>query len=374
MKIAIDARLYGPEHAGNGRYTKNLVENLSRLDSNNKYVIFLRKNNFDTVHLPKNWTKVLTDFKHYTFAEQVKLPLLILKYSPDLVHFPHINVPLFYFGKYVTTVHDITMHKYKGGEATTRRFPIYQIWRLGYHVAFAKAVYGAKKIIVPTNYVKRKVFEFYKVNRNKLVVTPEGVDKAIVSGKSGSVLKKYNLDNKKYFTYVGSAYPHKNLKRLVQSFVKYKKDGGDAILAISSSRSVFADRLKKLIDKHNATSYIKLLGFVPDSELGVVLSSSISFVYPTLAEGFGLPGLESFASGTLVCCSDIPVLREVYGDNALYFDPEDVDSIAKTLDKAQKMSVAKRKVQINRSKIFVKKYSWEKLADKTLDVYRQFGN
>ena len=173
MKILIDARLFGPSHTGNGRYTKELIENLAKIDSKNNYVILLRKETFDKTNLPDNFTKVLADFKHYSFEEQFKLPFLILKNKPDLVHFPHFNVPLFYSGKFVVTIHDMIMHKFIGGEATTRPFPIYQIWRLGYYLAFAKAVFGSVKIIVPSHTVKSELVDFYKINKAKVEVTYE---------------------------------------------------------------------------------------------------------------------------------------------------------------------------------------------------------
>lgn len=168
MKILIDARLYGSKNTGNGRYTQNLVENLSKIDSGNKYIILLRKDDFASISLPSNWQKVLADFNHYTFEEQFKLPLLISKYSPDLVHFPHFNVPILFFGKYIVTIHDLIMHKFIGGEATTRPFPIYQIWRLGYYIAFAKAIYGSIKIIVPSNAVKNEIVNYYNISTKKI--------------------------------------------------------------------------------------------------------------------------------------------------------------------------------------------------------------
>lgn len=174
MNIVIDARLYGSKDTGIGVYTQNLVENLVKIDTTNTYLILLRQNDYSSLIFPKNFVKVLADFKHYTFEEQFKMPLLLLKLKPDLVHFPHFNVPIFYFSKYIVTIHDLIMHKFTGGTATTRRFPIYQIWRLGYHLAFAKAVYGSKKVIVPSNAVKDEVVKFYKVNPKKVEVTYEG--------------------------------------------------------------------------------------------------------------------------------------------------------------------------------------------------------
>ncbi len=179
MRVLIDARLYGPKDTGIGRYTQKLVENLVKVDmksgdSKNRYIILLRKSDFEILDFPNNWTKILADFKHYTFEEQFKMPILLSKHKADLVHFPHFNVPILYFGKYIVTIHDLIMHKFTDGTATTRKFPIYQIWRLGYHLAFAKAIYGSVKVIVPAYSIKEDVVNFYKIDPKKVEVTYEG--------------------------------------------------------------------------------------------------------------------------------------------------------------------------------------------------------
>jgi glycosyltransferase involved in cell wall biosynthesis len=173
MKILIDARMYGPEHTGNGVYTKKLVENLVSIDKKNEYLILLREDKYNELSFPQNWQKIKADFRHYTFAEQIMLPLIISKFKPDLVHFPHFNVPLLFFGKYIVTIHDLIMHKFKGGEATTRPFPIYQIWRLGYYISFAKAVLGSVGIIVPSNAVKKDLLSYYRIDGKKINVIYE---------------------------------------------------------------------------------------------------------------------------------------------------------------------------------------------------------
>lgn len=173
MKILIDARLWGPKNTGNGRYTKELVENLAKIDLRNEYIIFLRKDGYEEVVLPSNFQKVLVDIKHYSITEQIRLPFLILRYKPDLVHFPHFNVPIFYFGKFIVTIHDLIMHKFAGGEATTRKFPIYQIWRVGYYISFIKAIFGSVKIIVPSFAVKKEITDYYNIREDKIEVTYE---------------------------------------------------------------------------------------------------------------------------------------------------------------------------------------------------------
>ncbi len=176
MKILIDARLYGLEHGGPGRYVINLIKELELIDKTNEYIIVLRKKYFDQLNFSSNWSKVLADYRHYSFSEQVKLPILINKLMPDLVHFPHFNVPVAYKGKFVVTIHDIIMHKFKGTEATTLPAPLYFLKRIGYGKVFQKAVFDSEKIIVPSNFVKNELVDYYKINPDKVVVTYEGVN------------------------------------------------------------------------------------------------------------------------------------------------------------------------------------------------------
>src|SRR3989344_7572344 len=110
--------MYGLEHAGIGRYLVNLTEELKNLRTEEQFIILLRKKYFDELKFPKNWKKVLANFRHYTLEEQLELTKLINKEKPDLVHFPHLNIPLLWKGKFVVTIHDLTMHK-QGINATT---------------------------------------------------------------------------------------------------------------------------------------------------------------------------------------------------------------------------------------------------------------
>ena len=91
MKILIDARLYGLENAGLGRYAVNLIDQLAKLDKANDYVLLLRKKYFEELVLPKNFKKVLADFQHYSLGEQLLLPKIILAEKPDLSHFLHFK-------------------------------------------------------------------------------------------------------------------------------------------------------------------------------------------------------------------------------------------------------------------------------------------
>lgn len=174
MKILLDARLYGLENAGLGRYVMSLLAELGEIDNKNNYIILLRKKYFKSLNLPKNFIKIQFDYRHYSFMEQILLPVIIKRNNPDVVHFPHFNIPIFYFGKFIVTIHDMLMHKQKGIEATTLSPFNYYIKRLAYKFTFGLAVKRSSRIIVPSNAVKDDIASYYKVDENKMEVIYEG--------------------------------------------------------------------------------------------------------------------------------------------------------------------------------------------------------
>jgi len=173
MKILIDARLYGLENAGLGRYTINLISELSKIDRKNQYTVLLRKKYFDELTLPENWKKVLADIRHYSFAEQIFVPKIIKKENPDVTHFVHFNIPIFCRGKFIVTIHDMLMHKFAGLSATTLPAPLYFLKQLIYRMIFRKAILSSQKIIVPSNTVKKEILEYFKVDEGKIEVIYE---------------------------------------------------------------------------------------------------------------------------------------------------------------------------------------------------------
>ena len=175
-----------------------------------------------------------------------------------------------------------------------------------------------------------------------------------------------------YFIYTGNAYPHKNLHRLIETVVLLNKNSDHKIkLYIVSSRNVFTHRLIKYVKNLNAERYIDLLGFVEDEKLINLYKKSIAFIYPSLSEGFGLPGIEAMRAGTLLLASNIPIFKEVYDSNAIYFNPLDFSSIENAMRIAIKMKKEERENRIKKSQEFVKKYSWRKMAEETLRMYKE---
>jgi glycosyltransferase involved in cell wall biosynthesis len=365
MKIAIDARMYGTEHGGIGRYIANLVRELQVVDRKNKYVLLLRKKYFDLLKNPnEKWEKILTDARHYSFKEQMEVSKALNNINPDLVHFPHFNIPVFYKGKYIVTIHDLLMHKRTGAGATTLPPVVYFVKRFGYKFVFGNAIRRAVKIIVPTDFVKQEVEKVYPDTSDKLEVIYEGVDGGLFKGVTGGGYLRRNKIKKPYFLYVGSVYPHKNVERAVEAAAFSQKT-----LVIVTPRSIFQKRLDSFVKKHDAKNFIKFTGYVDDRDLVTLYKNAAAFVYPSLEEGFGLPGLEAMANKCLVLASDIPVFKEVYKDNAIYFNPLDFSSIAKAIQEALEIKSGRREKLVNKAFEFSKKYNWNKTANETLRLY-----
>ena len=375
MKIVIDARFLGPEGTGIGRYTEKLLENLQILDKINDYWVVLRSSNFDLFQPTNpNFRKVIADARWYSVKEQLVIPRLLLALKPDLVHFPHFNIPVAYRGKFVVTIHDLIKSDFADKSATTRMPLVYWTKHFVYERVIRQAAGRSQKIIVPTNTIKEKVINQLGTSPEKVTVTYEAADdkffgwgeEQLSQDKSKEILKKYHI-SKPFITYVGNAYPYKNLDRLLSALKLLPKN---ISLVNPSARSVFYERLAEKARAEGLSDRVVLPGFVPDEDLSVLYRSAEAYVFPTLSEGFGIPALEAMASRLPVVCSDIPVLREVCGDNALYFNPHDEKDMAEkinTLLSDKKLREALIKEGLERARQF----SWRKMAAQTLRVYEE---
>ncbi len=374
MRVLIDARLYGLENAGLGRYVSELIRYLSYNYQEFNFIVFLRKKYFKSLQLPKNWKKVCVDIRHYSLIEQIYLPIIISKEKPDLVHFPHFNVPIFYTGKFVVTIHDLLMHNFSI-QSTTLNPLFYLVKRIAYKIVFRKAIYSSSLIITPSVFVKQEILRLFKVPDSKIVPVYEGVSKELFINDQLSVdgfFEKYAIGGN-YILYCGNAYPHKNLDFVLNAFSSFDfRKKLELVLVLP--RSIFRERLENLVSRFGLQNRVKVLDFVSDNVLAYLMRKSMAYLCPSLSEGFGLPGLEAFYLGTIVLASDIPVFREVYKDVPIYFDPRDENSFKKSLKRILDMSKLERLKLIRRGRKLALSYSWEKMVSEIASIYSRLGN
>ncbi|MEK7598606.1 MAG: glycosyltransferase family 1 protein [Patescibacteria group bacterium] len=372
MRIGIDARFYGPIGKGLGRYTQKLIENLELIDDTNEYFIFLRKENIADYELKaKNFRKVLADYRWYTWEEQIKFSCLLKKYSLDLVHFPHFNVPVFYFGKFIVTIHDLILIHFPTTRSSTLGPFLFWIKFFAYKIVIKSAIFRSQRIIAVSEFTKNDILKNYPtIPGEKIKVTYEACeDYCMLSppAKDEKVLKQYGII-KPYAIYVGNVYPHKNPERLALAFKKIKNNGGRIKLVFVGSEDYFYSRLKKFVSLNNIKNII-FAGFVPDHELDIIFHNALAYVRPSLYEGFELPPLEAMAKGVPVISSDHSCALEILGESAYYFDPFDVDKIAEAIEKVTGDENL-RKDLIKKGYQQTQKYSWKKMAKATLEIYK----
>lgn len=375
MRIGIDARLYGLEHAGLGRYVMRLVEDVLKLDKKNDYVLFLSSTHVDQFKNKKRVKVVETNIPIYSLAEQTVLPFIFMREKLDLLHVPHFNAPLIYQGKLILTIHDLIKHDSKGPETTTRNQGLYLFKRFGYLALTNLIVRRANHILVPSSFVKEEhVAKRLHVSPEKITVTYEAAagtisEIALTKDEKINLLNKYHL-TQPFIVYTGSVYPHKNVDVLVNAIEKHNKNKEvDLELALICSRSVFWERLKKKIADKNLNHWVKLLGFIEDEDVSKLYSLAIALVHPSKMEGFGLTGVEAMSVGLPVISSNASCLPEVYGDAALYFNPNDTDDLVSCLETLIKDEEL-RSGMATRGYLQARKYSWQKMAKETLSAYK----
>ncbi|MFA5359166.1 MAG: glycosyltransferase family 1 protein [Patescibacteria group bacterium] len=372
MKILIDARMYGPRGSkGLGRYIKEIIDGLVRQDSQNEYVILLQRENWDDFAEKPGFHKVLAPWRWYTLAEQIYLPRLIKKEKPDLVHFPHFNVPLFYFfSPFVVTIHDLLLRQYPSRRASTLGPIKYWLKNIGYRLIVWAAVWRAKKIITISDFTKTEILKYYPlVDRNKIEVVYEGVSKLekemIEKKDDNDVLLRYNITDP-FILYVGSAYPHKNLDKLILAFARPEKNWTGKLVLVGK-KDYFYQRLEEGVQELNTKSVL-FLGYIPDSDLAVLYRQARVYVFPSLYEGFGLPPLEAMSWGLPVVASDIPSLREVIGDAYEKFNPKSVSDILQKIKNVLTDNVKQEKLRYLGLEQ-IKKYNWDATVKKHIDIY-----
>jgi glycosyltransferase involved in cell wall biosynthesis len=375
MTIGIDARFFGPRGKGLGRYTQKLIEELEEIDDHNDYVIFLRRENFDEFqpHNPR-FKRVLADYRWYTLAEQIFLPFSIRRQKIDLMHFPHFNVPIFYFKPFVVTIHDLILRNFATRRSSTLGAIKYWVKNLAYRLVIWRALKRAKKIITVSKYVKNDIIKCFRISPQKIVVTYEGApEKSLPFPGFDYKLIEFGI-SKPYLLYVGNAYPHKNLERLVSAFeIIVEELKNDLQLVLVGEEDYFYERLQEeapVLILQNAKVFEKIVftDFVKDEDLWTLYQNAVLYVFPSLCEGFGLPPLEAMSHGLAVAVSNVTCLPEILGSAAVYFDPMNPHDMAEKINQVLTDETMQKKLIVQGFEQ-IKRYSWSRMGEETLKIY-----
>lgn len=364
MIIGIDAsRAFVEDPAGPEYYSWHLIKNLTKVDRDNQYILYLRPNQKVNFKLPKNFKPKTLFFPH--LWTQAGLAIETVLNPPAVIFVPSHTLPLLTRIlrpqlPIVVTVHGLE-GKYlpQSGHKLTH---FYRNWSIEWAVRFAH------RLIAVSNDTKNDIIKTYKISSNKIKVIHEGVDlKSFQKVDKTKNLKNYGFG--KYILFVGTIQPRKNLIRLIEAFshLSNKKIS----LVIAGKLGWLYDKVLEAPRVFGVKDRVFFLGRVPDPDLPRLYRHARVFVLPSLTEGFGLPILEAQAAGVPVAAANSGALPEVAGDGALFFNPLRVGQITKALEKL--LRPQSTKTLIKRGIENAKKFSWENTAYNTAKLLREVG-
>ncbi len=381
MKILIDLRGIQTlsSFRGIGVLWRNILKNIAEIDQKNEYILLYIRDlpaADDGISYPENFRKVYTScltLKKEFFAfewvcDMFNFRRVINKYNPDIVVlttfaesiFPDIvpqGVPV------VTWIYDIIPVLFSSNPV--RR------WITKFKVKYAAN--SSYYVISLSNAALGDILRLAKFRGERGFVVYPGVSddffKKVDNKVMGEILSKYKL-HESYILYIGGFDPRKNLNRVIDAYsIALKQVDLPPLTVVGriDPKDRYYLSLKEKIDKYGLQNNIVFAGFVGADDLPSIYSAAEFLVFPSLYEGFGLPIVESMATGCPVLTSNISSMPEVAGVCAELVNPYDVDSIANTIAKLH--SNPELRAQLSKcGRERAKKFTWRESANKFLEI------
>ena len=347
-------------------YAVNLISELSKLDKNNNYTLYLNKNsmnlqfnfgpNFKCKIIPFSNSNIIIRY----FWEQLIFPFILLIDNLDLIHSLGYVGPIICPTKHVVSILDLN-YKYHGASMNRLKRVL-----LGSMINLS--AYFSTKIITISHSSKNQICKDLNVKTDKIIVTHLSGSKDVQIDDSHkiNVKKIYKLFSE-FIIAFGSPSSHKNIKGLVLAFSEISLINKDINLLLVGHQEK-NNELHNLISKLNLQDRIHFTGFVPDKHVFPLISESKLFVFPSFYEGFGIPILDAQFLGIPVASSNSASLPEIGSDGALYFDPKNTKEMSSVITKILNDDDLSR-LLVNKGFNNRLNYSWSKTAKETLKCY-----
>ncbi|MHA1568037.1 MAG: glycosyltransferase family 4 protein [Alphaproteobacteria bacterium] len=326
MKIAIDARAVTDEASGVGVYTRTLIRGLAGRDDGDQYHLVSNRRVHLPADLPENF-RILQEPHHIgNFWLQWQCPGLLRREGVEVFHGTNFLAPLRSPCPTVLTVHDLSSLLFP--RLHTRRNNLVQ--RL-----LPRAVKRARLVIAISENTKRDLIEHLRVPPEKIRLVynapAENFGPAVDEAYQQAVIKRLSLPER-YFLFVGTLEPRKNVTRLLEAFARYSRlhENGTKLLLVGSEGWGSRD-VRKTHRQLGLGERVRFVGYVDHADLPAVYRQAKALVMPSVYEGFGLPIVEAMACGTPVIAAANSALAEVAGDAAVLIDPDDAAGLAESL-------------------------------------------
>ena len=369
MRIAIDYTPALRQHAGIGRYTRNLAAALADLDRENQYTLFCAGEmpggdwpvNFTVraSRIPARW---LTAAWH---RARLPLPAEQLAGDCDLYHSPDFTLPPLRRARGVVTVHDLSFLRLPQCADPGLRSYLEK--------SVPRAVAKAQRVMADSESTRRDLIALLGVPPEKITVAPPGIEPrfrpVLDTVKLAEVRARCKLPEW-FILSVSTLEPRKNFGRLIAAYAQMRRQTGlPHELVIAGRPGWLYEDIYEQARREGLGEQVHFLGFTADEDLPALYTLADLFAFPSLYEGFGIPPLEAMACGTPVVTSDNSSLPEVVGSAGLLVDANDVDGIADAL--ARVLGNATLRVRLSDlGRAQAARFTWGTTAEKMLEAYR----
>ena len=356
-KIVIDAREL---RTSTGRYIERLLNYLQEIDQTNNYVVLLKPKDINGWRT-KNEHFMAVECPHdeFSFDEQLGFKKQLEQLKPDLVHFGMVQQPVLYSGTVITTIHDLTTIRFIN---PAKNKLVFKLKQSIYKEVIRRAARKSAAVITPTQFVKNDLVAFTKIDPSKVLVTLEAAD--MIQSPADPLP---DLQNKKFIMYVGRPTPHKNLERLISAFQILQASHPALCLVLAGKTDANYLRIAALVTAKNIKNVV-FTDFISEGQLRWLYEHCAAYVFPSLSEGFGLPGLEAMMHGAPVVSSGATCLPEVLGEAAHYFDATDVTAMADAINEVLSDKELRSRL-ITAGHTRAAEFSWRRMAEQTLALY-----
>jgi glycosyltransferase involved in cell wall biosynthesis len=367
MRIGINLLYLLPGMVGGTQiYANGLLNGLAKIDKENEYFLFVNQESQDWL-LPaaSNFNRIVCPIKAVSrgrryYFEQFRLPGLLKRFRIQLVHSLGYVGPIFTSCPSIVTIHDMNFMSLRD------TLPAHRRAALSFFVTLSAK--RAKRVITVSQFSKNEICRYISIDKKISVIYEGSFEDLSCSSDWVDVQSKYDLKNP-YLVAFGWSAKHKNTDQLVKAFAALRERIPDYYLVLIGKNSQSAD-LMALITSLGIEDRVINTGYVPRNDIFPILNHSQLFVFPSLYEGFGLPLLEAQQAGVVIASSNRGSLPEIGGEGCLYFDPTKIEDMARAIwCSLEDVSLRARLVSLGRENL--KRFSWIKTAQETLDVYQR---
>ncbi len=364
VKVGINAHALGSQRGGDETYIRNVIRALASIDPTGDYTLFLtppRVN--EPIPGTERMRQVVVGPRNALARLPITFPLALARGKIDVVHVQYVAPPVCP-ARVVVSVHDIAYERYPHffTPAMVTQF----------RALVPLTIRRSATVLTLSEFSKRDIVHRYCVPPEKIVVTPLAPDPVFQPiddvARLMWVREQYGT-GPSFILCVGNLQPRKNLKTLIDAYVRLRRTGivGHKLVLVGRKAWLNDDIFVAARDSGYADELV-FTGYVPDEDLVALYNAAAVFVYPSIFEGFGLPPLEAMACGTPTITSNTSALPEVVGDAALTVDPLDVEALARSIALILNDASLRKRLSVQglqRAATF----SWEATARLVLHAY-----